>query len=230
MESKNIIGVLLVTIIALAIALSIPGREHNTRSDLPWQIKNTATGSIEVFGLTIGESTLKQVENKFQEPAKISLFERREDGHRVIEAYFDRILLSGIRAQVVVVIDTPDKLLEDIYQRGIRIAKMGDGGRKVTLNKDDIRQIYKMAIRSMTYIPKAGLDAQLLIQRFGEPQQKIVELTNKITHWLYPDKGLDIVLNDSGKAVFQYLPPANFAEITDPLKRLGKVTSHNQKL
>ena len=72
MERKNIIGVLLVTIIALVIALSIPGREHNTRNDLPWQITPTVTGLVKVFGLTIGESTLKQVETKFQEPAKVS--------------------------------------------------------------------------------------------------------------------------------------------------------------
>ncbi|NOR52104.1 MAG: hypothetical protein GQ470_05740, partial [Gammaproteobacteria bacterium] len=189
MERKNIIGVLLVTIIALAIALSIPGRQHEVLGNLPWQITPTADGLVKVFGITIGESTLKQVETKFQEPAKVSLFERGEDKHKVVEAYFDRILLSGIRAQVVVVVDVSNQLLEDIYQRGARIAKMGDGGRKVTLSSADIELIYQMPIRSMTYIPKAKLDDQLLIQRFGEPQQKIAEVKTGVTHWLYPDKG-----------------------------------------
>lgn len=225
MERKNIIGVLLVTIIALAIALSIPGREHNTRNNLPWQITPTAAGLIKVFGLTIGESTLKQVETKFQEPAKVSLFERGDDKHRVVEAYFDRILLSGIRAQVVVVIDVSKPQLEDIYQHGTRIAKMGDGGRKVTLNADDIERIYKMPIRSMTYIPKAKLDGELLTKRFGEPQQKIAESEAGITHWLYPEKGLDILLNDNGKVVFQYLPPKSFSEILEPLKSLKEAST-----
>ena len=225
MERKNIIGVLLVTIIALVIALSIPGREHNTRSDLPWQITPTATGLVKVFGLTIGESTLKQVETKFEEPAKVSLFERGEDKQRVVEAYFDRILLSGLRAQVVVVIDVSDQLLEDIYQHGTRIAKMGDGGRKVTLSSDDIERIYKMPIRSMTYIPRARLDGPLLTKRFGEPQRKIAETEAGITHWLYPEKGLDILLNNNGKVVFQYLPPNNFDEIVEPLERLTHTKS-----
>lgn len=225
MERKNIIGVLLITIIALVIALSIPGREHNTRNDLPWQITPTATGLVKVFGLTIGESSLQQVETKFEEPAKLSMFERVEDKHRVVEAYFDRILLSGIRAQVVVVIDVSNQLLEDIYQRGTRIAKMGDGGRKVTLNAEDIERIYQMPIRSMTYIPKAKLDGALLTKRFGEPQQKIAETEAAITHWLYPEKGLDILLNDNGKVVFQYLPPKHFSEIVEPLNALKEITT-----
>lgn len=220
MDRKNFIGVLLVTIIVLAIALSIPGRQHDARTDLPWQITPTASGLIKVFGLTIGESTLKQVETKFQEPAKLSMFERGADKRRVVEAYFDRILLSGINAQVVMVIDTPEQQLEAFYKRGARIAKMGDGGRKVTLSNEDLERAYRLPIRSMTYIPKAKLDSALLLQRFGEPQQKIDEVKAGVTHWLYPDKGLDIILNETGKAVFQYLPPRHFSEIVEPLNVL----------
>jgi len=220
MDRKNFIGVLVVAIIVMAIALSIPGRQHDTRSELPWQITPTADGLIKVFGLTIGESSLKQAESKFQEPAEVSLFERGDDKGRVVEAYFDRILLSSIKAQVVLVIDVPAEQIENFYKRGSRIAKMGDGGRKVTLHSSDLDLLYQMPIRSMTYIPKVKLNDELLIQRFGKPQQKIEEQKAQNTHWLYPGKGLDIVLNESGKAVFQYLPPKNFTEITEPLKVL----------
>ncbi|MCW8826817.1 MAG: hypothetical protein OQK78_10390 [Gammaproteobacteria bacterium] len=222
MDRKNFIGVLVVAIIVMAIALSIPGREHDARTDLPWLITPTETGLIEVFGLTIGHSTLKQVENKFQEPAEVSLFERGDDRVRVVEAYFDRILLSAIKAQVVVVIDASIEDMERFYKGGTRIAKMGNGGRKVSLNSADLELLYQMPIHSMTYIPKAKLNAELLTQRFGVPQQKVVEEKAKVTHWLYPDKGLDIVLNESGKAVFQYLPPKDFSEITVPLQALAK--------
>ena len=225
MDRKNFIGVLVVTIVVLWIALSIPGRQHDARTDLPWQITPTASGLIRVFGLTIGESTLKQVETKFQEPAELSMFERGTDKRRVVEAYFDRILLSGIKAQVIVVIDVPEQQLEAFYRGGTRIAKMGDGGRKITLNSADLDRAYQMSIRSMTYIPKAKLDSSLLVQRFGEPLQKIDEVNSGVTHWLYPDKGLDIILNESGKAVFQYLPPKNFSEIVGPLKALKEAAS-----
>jgi hypothetical protein len=220
MEHKNIIGVVVITIIILAIALSIPGREHERRTDLPWLITPTESGLINVFGITIGHSTLKQVESKFQEPAEVSMFERGSDGLRVVEAYFDRILLAGINAQVVVVIDVPANELEEFYKSGTRIAKMGDGGRKITLSNADLELLYQMPIRSMTYIPKAKLDAALLTQRFGEPERKVSEVDAAVIHWLYPEKGLDIVLNESGKAVFQYLPPKYFSEIEQPLKRL----------
>lgn len=222
MDRKNFIGVLVVVIIVMAIALSIPGREHDKSKDLPWLITPTETGLIKVFGLTIGHSTLKQTENKFQEPAEVSLFERGEDKHRVVEAYFDRVLLASIKAQVIVVMDVPEQELERFYKGGTRIAKMGDGGRKVTLNSADLELLYQMPIRSMTYLPKAKLAGELITQRFGEPQQKIDEKKAEATHWLYPDKGLDILLNESGKAVFQYLPPKNFSEIMEPLTALEK--------
>lgn len=172
MDSKNFIGVLVVALIVMAIALSIPGREHDKSKDLPWLITPTETGLIKVFGLTIGHSTLKQTENKFQEPAEVSLFERGEDKQRVVEAYFDRVLLASIKAQVIVVMDVPEQGLERFYKGGTRIAKMGNGERKVTLNSADLELLYQMPIRSMTYIPKAKLAGELITQRFGEPQQK----------------------------------------------------------
>ncbi|MDH3353810.1 MAG: hypothetical protein OEL79_01195, partial [Chromatiales bacterium] len=106
------------------------------------------------------------------------------------------------------------------YKGGARIAKMGDGGRKVTLNGADLERLYQMPIHSMTYIPKAKLNELLLVQRFGEPQQKIEEQEIGVSHWLYPDKGLDIILNKSGKAVFQYLPPRDFDKLIKPLQSL----------
>jgi len=44
-----------------------------------------------------------------------------------------------------------------------------------------------------------------------------VEATG-ITHWLYPDRGLDIAVNPDGREVFQYVMPARFNELLEPLE------------
>ena len=209
-------GVILGSLAILALALSIPGREHNVRDNLPWQIEITTTGLTRVFGLVIGESSLHQFEAQFKEPAEVTMFVT-EEGEKVVEAYFDRVLLSAIRAKVIAVIDIDDAELDAIYERGARVAGRGDGGQKVSLNSADLDRIYNKAVASITYIPSTSLDAELLLQRFGEPTNKVFEEAADVTHWLYPEQGLDIVLSTNGKVVIQYLPPANFNQVTAPL-------------
>lgn len=216
-------GVILGSLLVLALALSMPGREHNVRENLPWQIEITNSGLTRVFGLVIGESSLRQFEDQFKEPAEISMFVT-EAGDKVVEAYFDRVLLSAIRAKVVAVIDIDNIELDAIYTRGERIAKRGDGGQKITLSYADIEWVYRQPVVSITYLPGAGLDADLLLQRFGEPASRVVEKQAQATHWLYPEKGLDVVLSDNGKVVLQYLPPRDFARVSEPLmKGSGKL-------
>jgi hypothetical protein len=39
-----------------------------------------------------------------------------------------------------------------------------------------------------------------------------------VEHWLYPEKGLDLMLNDSGKEVLQYVAPREFATLARPFE------------
>ena len=65
--------------------------------------------------------------------------------------------------------------------------------------------------------PTVLLDEDLLHKRFGEPAQRIREAENNTTHWLYPERGLDIALNDEGQAVMQYVSPKAFSKLMAPL-------------
>ena len=42
-----------------------------------------------------------------------------------------------------------------------------------------------------------------------------------LEHFLYPDKGLDLVLDSKGKEVLQYVAPADFARLRAPLGKLA---------
>ena len=39
-------------------------------------------------------------------------------------------------------------------------------------------------------------------------------------HLLYPDKGLDVVVDGNGKELLQYVAPRDFAELREPLNKL----------
>jgi hypothetical protein len=212
------LSVLGFSILAVVIGVFVlPGKEPRDVR-LPWQISVTPEGGLRVLGVELGRTTLGGAELAFSEPAEVSLFVQ-EGGERVVEAYFDSVDISGIRARIVVVMALDKEQIEGMYERGVRVANMGGGRRKVTLADEDLMQLKQLPIGSMTYIPRANLDAALVKKRFGEPVERIAEPGGNTEHWLYPEKGLDIALNPEEKEVLQYVRPEHFELISAPLKK-----------
>jgi hypothetical protein len=208
--------VLVFSIAAVLIGIYVlPGKQPQV-VHFPWQIETMDDGATRVFGLTLGHTTLSETERAFGEPAEVSLFVPQK-GQRVVEAYFDSVDISGLRARVVIVMDIPREDIEAMYNRGARVANMGGGQRKVTLSDEDMARLQQMPIGSLTYIPRINLDAELISRRFGEPAERIAEPEGRVEHWLYPEKGLDIALDAEGKEVLQYVLPARFDAVRQPL-------------
>lgn len=216
MERNIIGGLLIATLLGLAIAILIPGgKSTDTSPMLPWQVTIDANGNSSVFGITMDQSTLSDAENLYQKKSTVSLF-ASPDNNYAIEAFFERLYLSGIRANLVMNIDIDPNTAAQMMERGIRISRLGSGSSKVTLNEEDLKRIGASTISLITYLPATDLDEELIQKRFGEPKERIPEASGTV-HWLYPDKGLDIALSPKTKEVFQYIPPARFEQIRTPL-------------
>lgn len=217
MERHTFLAVLAVTIVALVVAIFIPGQPVVEKpSNLPWQIEQTAGGATRVFGIELDKTTLGGVEALIKEPAEVSLF-AKDDGQRVIEAYFDNVDFSGLRARMVLVMALGQEEIAAMFERGARIATMGSGTRKVTLSDEDMLRVRNTPVAVITYIPRINLDASMIEKRFGNPSQRIKEKDGAIEHWLYPEKGLDIALDPEGKEVLQYVSPKDFDSLRRPL-------------
>jgi len=224
MNKKIIFGILVLGVFAISVSQLIP-MPVETEGDpigrpmaqfLPWQIEPTAEGSTRVFGLTLGESTLEAAENLFHGGAKVSLFVSPEGQHKV-EAYFDKVILGGFSAQLVMVMALSQDQQAAMFQRGARVSNLGGGRKKVTLAGEDLQTVFVAPIASIAYLTRARLDDELLLKRFGEPAQRIREPENNTMHWLYPELGLDIALSDKGRAVLQYVSPKEFSGLITPL-------------
>lgn len=212
-------GLLLVSILALTLAILFPASNHQSQQGkgyLPWNIESLESGTIRVFGLTLEESTLADVESIFKEPAVVTLFSK-EGSPPKLEAYLNSTSLAGLKARLVIVLSLHDVEIAAIRARGSRIAKLGKSEYKITLDDSDRNLVRGAKVASLTYLPIARLSAELIQARFGEPNSKVVEAETSIEHWLYPEKGIDIALEESGKAIIQYLPPHNFSLISQPL-------------
>ena len=217
MERNTVLGVLGITVIALTIALLLPGgKPPETNPKLPWSIDTDTSGSSTVFDLTLGQSTLADARRVFGADGKTNIFLSPAKDIS-LEAYFDRLYISGIKADVVLSLFLDSEVLKAILDRGIRISELGDGSKKITLAPDDQATAASAIIERITYLPAAKLDAGLIKNRFGTPDS-IIKENSGIEHWLYPKMGLDIALNPEGKEVFQYVRPDAFHEVIKPLQ------------
>lgn len=221
MERNIALTVFALTLLAIGVAILLPGgRQADVDPKLPWLIKTLPDGDSNVFGLTLGKSTLADARGIFQDEGETTLFATPADVYSV-ETFFERIFLSGLKADFVATIDLSQDALREFYERGVRLSKLGSGERKVGLNPQDIVQLSTNApIRHLTYLPVADLAPDLLESRFGAPAQRLPG-KEKVVHWLYPEKGLDIAVDPERKEVFQYVAPKDFdALILAPLQEM----------
>jgi hypothetical protein len=206
MEKKIIFWVVSLSLVAVALAILLPGgRTVDTNPKLPWDITISADNEVSVFDLTLNRSRLIDAQETFQAHGEINMF-LADTGDPALEAYFERVFLNGLRADFILVLKADTALLQGLFNRGSRISKTSDTIHKVELTSEDQLLASNLPIELINYIPAANLDETLILNRFGEPSEKINESESGITHWIYPDKGLSIGVNPEGKELIQYMP------------------------
>jgi hypothetical protein len=217
MDRKILLWVVSLTLVALALAIFSPGgREPDKEPKLPWDIQLDGKGGATVFGLTLGQSTLNDASKVFSSEAKVSLF-ITGDEQPALEAYFERIYLSGLRADFVLVLDAESEILQQYYARGNRISRTTESTQKVDLTPEDKTHAGNFPIKLINYIPAANLEEQLLLSRFGEPAERMPQADSNIMHWIYPETGLSIAVNPDSKELLQYIQPKEMDFLIDSL-------------
>ncbi len=218
MDRKIILSVLAAAALGfVGILLLIPHERDDGVARLPWLVSVDDQGRSQVFGFTIGATSLDEVRHVLGEDGKINLFARDEGAARyAVEAYFERIYLDRLRADFVFTLAADQSELEAMYGRGLRISELGSGAKKVKLAPADLAALAQRPIRTITYLPWQSLDATILERRFGIPARRLTEESG-VTHWLYPKKGMDIALDRDGGVVIQYVDPEDFQQVLRPL-------------
>lgn len=203
--------------LVLPFFLPSPGKVEGVdpNANLPWQITLDGQGGSQVFGLKPGVSTLAEVKQRLGHELEVAIIaEPNETG--TLEAYYAQAALGFVLAKVVVTVDLSPEAITAMRERALRAKHMESTTRKITLHPDDLAQADKLPIKAISVIPSSNLDAATVVQRFGEPGERIV-VSEKRTHLLYPKSGLDVVLDVDGKELLQYVAPRDFAYLREPL-------------
>jgi len=88
-------------------------------------------------------------------------------------------------------------------------ARRKAGTHRLLLDEGDLPTARRAAVRAITFMPTFDLDEEITRARFGLPAE-VLPVSAQEQHLLYPETGLDIVLNADGKDVLQYLSPEDF--------------------
>ncbi|MEJ2508758.1 MAG: hypothetical protein P8009_04630 [Gammaproteobacteria bacterium] len=216
---KNWHIVLIVAVVILALVLFFVPRNYRppqySQSDYPWSVHPVAGGRSEVFGLTLGASTLGDADKRFGKAPVLGLFESRS-GKLSLEAYYQELTLGPLSAKVVLGLAADKAMLEAMRQNATDRKRVDSGDNRYILSAADHARARSLPIASLTYIPYVDLDESMVDHRFGRPAERM-ETAAGVHHLLYPKLGLDLILNDNGKEVLQYVAPRDFERVRAPL-------------
>ncbi|MDP3639474.1 MAG: hypothetical protein U0989_11075 [Azonexus sp.] len=216
---KFAFSLIALVLFALIIPFLIPGSGQqdgvDPNSNLPWQVTVDAQGGSTVFGLKPGISTLGEVRQRLGDEIDVAII-AEPDELGALEGYYSQVALGFVLAKVIVTVDATNEAISVMRERALKAKHMDSLTRKITLQPADLAAADQLPVRAISVIPTVNLDEATIIQRFGEPAERIV-LSEKRTHLLYPKFGLDILVDVDGKELLQYVAPQQFASLREPL-------------
>ena len=217
----TIVAVLIVVFIILNSSIKKHGVPEQT---YPWQIKILADGKTQVFNVIFEETKLKAVDAILQSEPTLAVFESKDK--TTLEAYYKSVALGGLTGDFIFTVVMTNAELDKLKKESKRQQHTEDNARRYDLDKNAIAEVKNYPVKNLIYIPVVQLDQEMVVRRFGEPGEKIKiipaageEKAPEVWHYLYADKGLDVIIHEKGKEVMQYVSPKEFKVLREPLLR-----------
>jgi hypothetical protein len=217
---KFALAIIALVLAALILPFLIPDiakREGvDPNANLPWQIELDGKGGSTVFGLQPGVSTLADVRQRLGGEIEVAII-AEPDQAGTLEGYYAQASLGFVMARVIITLDVAETAVVAMRERALKAKHMESTTRKITLSPEDLAVADALPIKAISVIPTVNLDEVTVIQRFGQPGERLV-VSEKRVHLLYADKGLDVVVDADGKELLQYVAPRQFALLREPLR------------
>ena len=182
----------------------------------PWEIERLPDGATRVFELVPGRSTLADAALRFGPSVEVALFES-PDGSVVAEAYYRKASPGGLTGRLVLSLQLDDAVLAALKDNSTERKRLRTGNVRLEIAAGDAGRMRDAVVRGMTFVPTADLDEEIVLARFGEPEERVT-IDHNTAHWFYRSRGLAIVLERSGKDLLQYVHPDDFEWVRQGLE------------
>jgi hypothetical protein len=217
---KLVFAIAAVSLLILAVPFIFPppesARVGGPDENLPWQIEALADGGSRVFGLTLGVSSLGEAQARFGDLQIAVIAAPNEPGS--LEAFVDGVTLGFVTGKLILTAAAAPETITQMRERAAKTEYMESAAaaKKCSLAAADEELAHRLPIAAIAFIPSVSLDEQMVVQRFGQPAERI-RSSETTEHFLYSDKGLDLRLDAKGKEILQYVAPRDFARVREPL-------------
>lgn len=197
-------------------------------SRTPWQVRVLENGGSQVMGLQLGPhaSTLgdaKRVLAGARDDLQIAVIASPNEAG-ALEAYQDTASAGGLAGKLVLSVALDADSLRRLKRQAVKVEPLESGARRYSLPEAELAALWQLPISGITFIPSTQLDAATVSQRFGTPAQRI-RGNEHLEHWLYPSIGLSLALDTQGREVLQYVAPAQFERLREPLLRTAAASA-----
>lgn len=225
MKKWLLISVLAVIAIGVANVYFGPGPEGSkeTVKNLPWDIEITPEGNTRVFDIDVGSTTVAEVAELWRVHPEIALFRDPNGSHR-LESYLGKIKLGPFEARIIFNLKANEEQLAEFAANSSASDTTPTGSYKLRLSGDDFEKALQMTIAELSYSPAVDTRPRSLKHLFGEPVSEM-EINDQSRYWLYPEKGIVMLINDEDKEVFHYFPPRDYDLILQDIKALQQAKS-----
>lgn len=197
-----LLGASLITVIFSAFP---PQREQTPPKLLPWNAHYNDQGQLQALGLTVGQDTPQTAIDLYGHDYEVKLFSKKDEDGKTAEVFFPSIHISSIHGAIALRLKVPQDQLNRFYSEGVQTTVTKLGNREVTPHNEAIAKLKQAPIQSVTLVPRKTLTERAIKMRFGEPERTEIQ-SDGVPHWFYPEKGLEIILNNEGPDALQYYP------------------------
>ncbi|WP_018860647.1 MULTISPECIES: hypothetical protein [unclassified Thioalkalivibrio] len=222
MQIRWIVGLIAMAVI-MALAMwvySNPGGQRTQQfTDLPWQVQVIDEQRTRVLGFTLGESTMADQMGRLPVP-DIRLFVD-PDGSRSVEAYYVNARIPPFETNLVLRPDLDEAELDRIESQTTSDRPMPSGAWRYGLSDEALSSLGNVPIVEMSYIPRARWTPDVLEERFGEPAERM-QVDSDHSYWLYPDRGLAIMVPRRGRVLMHYVTQERWGETMNRLRDEGR--------
>jgi hypothetical protein len=207
---------LITLVLAIYPFIGMDEKKSSGVTGLPWQIEILPDGSSKVFGLVPGRSTLAEAAEQLGDDMELAVMVARGETTGNLEMYYGQYRAGLLSAKLVLAAELDAATIQSMIENAADKEVLKTGAHKYVLNEQDYPRAFNAVIETIACVPAVNLDHDIIIKRFGEPAE-VIQKQNQVIHYLYPEKGLDVILSEEGKEVLQYVAPARFERLRAPL-------------
>ena len=196
---------LILLMVGSAMLIAVIGEKNPTMQHeyTPWNTSRTENGLINAFGITLGETTIKESELILgKNPVtqlRISSNDDTGQQYELIAIYKD-LLLSGVVSELILSYQLEQGTLQTLFST---LTIQPENKQSYSISTELAAPYLITPISSITYIPSINYGEAIIMQRFGSPEkERIISDTHR--KWLYPEMGLEIQLHSNQSERFIY--------------------------